>query len=103
MLKSQQTAIAALKLVSNTHDTEITKQRDQSLRCFRFLHLFKKIMLFERTKHYNNIYASMVMNNNSDKWHHRTGRSQPFFLIQLWNPSEYFKIYIFFAQETESC
>ncbi|KAF0986563.1 hypothetical protein HZS_7752 [Henneguya salminicola] len=56
------------RVVGNTHNTEITKQRDQSLRRLRLLHLLKQIMLFERTKYRKNIYASMVLNNNSENF-----------------------------------
>ncbi|KAF0986324.1 hypothetical protein HZS_8006 [Henneguya salminicola] len=59
---------AAFKMVGNQHYTEIMKQRGQSLRCLRLLHLLNKIMLFERTKHWTNIYASMGLNNNSDNF-----------------------------------
>ncbi|KAF0989624.1 hypothetical protein HZS_529 [Henneguya salminicola] len=75
------------------------KQRGQSLRCLRLLHLLKKIMLFERTRHWKNIYASMVikkkfrerLNYYEDTFigrHHRTGRSKPLFPIRLCNQSE---------------
>ncbi|KAF0986249.1 hypothetical protein HZS_4060 [Henneguya salminicola] len=56
---------AAFKVVGNQHYTKIMKQRGRSLKCLRILHLLKKIMLFERTKHWKNIYASMVLKNNS--------------------------------------
>ncbi|KAF0986409.1 hypothetical protein HZS_3446 [Henneguya salminicola] len=42
-------------------------------------------MLFERTKHWKNIYASM---DTFIGRHHRTDRSQPLFPIRLWNQSE---------------
>ncbi|KAF0990352.1 hypothetical protein HZS_102 [Henneguya salminicola] len=44
------------------------KHRGQSFRCLRLLHLLKKIMLFKRMKHWKNIYASMVLNNNSENF-----------------------------------
>ncbi|KAF0989205.1 LOW QUALITY PROTEIN: hypothetical protein HZS_1992 [Henneguya salminicola] len=47
-----------IQVVGNQHYTEIMKQRGQSFRCLRLLPLLKKIMLFERTKHWKNIYAS---------------------------------------------
>ncbi|KAF0991627.1 hypothetical protein HZS_3479 [Henneguya salminicola] len=58
----------AFKVVGNQHYTEILKQRGRSLRYLRLLHLLKKIMLFKCTKHWKNIYVSMVSNNNSENF-----------------------------------
>ncbi|KAF0986909.1 hypothetical protein HZS_1513 [Henneguya salminicola] len=59
----------------NQHYTKIMKQRGQSLKSFRLLHLLTKIILFERKKHCKNIYASL-------------GRSESLFPIRIWNKSE---------------
>ncbi|KAF0985816.1 hypothetical protein HZS_6753 [Henneguya salminicola] len=75
----------AFKVGGNQDHTKIMKQRGQSLRCFRLLHLLKKIILFECTKHWKNIYASM---GTFIGRHHRTGRSQSLFSIRLCNQSE---------------
>ncbi|KAF0985784.1 hypothetical protein HZS_613 [Henneguya salminicola] len=53
------------------------KQRGQSLRYFRLLHLLKKII--ELLKYYEDTFIGR---------HRRTGRSQPLFDIRLCNQSE---------------
>ncbi|KAF0987668.1 LOW QUALITY PROTEIN: hypothetical protein HZS_1775 [Henneguya salminicola] len=50
----------------NKYYTGIRKERDQSLRYLRLLHLSKEIMLLERMKHWKSIYASIGLNNNSE-------------------------------------
>ncbi|KAF0989647.1 hypothetical protein HZS_6620 [Henneguya salminicola] len=56
------------------------KQQDKPLRYLRHLHLFKKIMLFDRTKHWKNIYTPKSSTYRSP--------TQPLFHIRLWNPAE---------------
>ncbi|KAF0987402.1 LOW QUALITY PROTEIN: hypothetical protein HZS_5650 [Henneguya salminicola] len=57
--------ITAFKGMHNQRYIEIMKRRDQHIRCVQFLHLFKKRILFERTKPWNNIFAKLGFSNNS--------------------------------------